>query len=205
VAADSTSQLQGLIDRMLAGDDRARDELIDCAYQRLLRLARKKFKGFERVRPLADTGDVLHGSLIGLRQALQAKPPTSVVEFFSLAAKHMRWELLDLVKRLDREERPDRKQDTPGQADSSVNNPPLADPAAASSDSPSALAFWTEFHGAVEALPEMDRAVFELLYYHEMEQGEAASLLGIDERTVRRHWVSARRQLGAFLRRGEEA
>src|SRR5579859_5507096 len=63
VASDSTWQLQGLIDRMLGADDRAPDALIDCAYQRLLRLAQKKLKGFERVRSLADAGDILHGGL----------------------------------------------------------------------------------------------------------------------------------------------
>jgi RNA polymerase sigma-70 factor (ECF subfamily) len=204
VAEDSTTQLQGLIDRLLLGDEQAHDELIDRAYQRLLRLARKKFKSFERVRPLADTGDVLHGSLTGLRQALRAKPPTSVVEFFSLAAKHLRWELLDLAKSIDREERPDWQHDTSGQADSSVNTPPI-ERVAASSDSPSVLAFWTEFHEAVEALPEMDRIVFELLHYHDVRQVEAASLLKVDERTIRRHWLAAKRRLGAFLRRAEEA
>jgi DNA-directed RNA polymerase specialized sigma24 family protein len=41
--------------------------------------------------------------------------------------------------------------------------------------------------------------VFELLYYQELTQAEAATLLDVAEITVRRRWFGARRRLGAFL------
>jgi RNA polymerase sigma-70 factor (ECF subfamily) len=65
--------------------------------------------------------------------------------------------------------------------------------------SPSQLARWTEFHEAVEKLPEKERQVFELLYYQDLTQAEAAKMLQVAEITVRRHWLAARRRLGAFL------
>jgi RNA polymerase sigma-70 factor (ECF subfamily) len=65
---------------------------------------------------------------------------------------------------------------------------------------PLALTFWTEFHQTVEGLPDLERKVFELLWYQEMPQAEAAALLHVSESTIRRHWLSARRQLGAFLK-----
>src|SRR5579871_4978787 len=99
MAADSTTQLQGLIDRMSAGDVSARNELIGRAYERLRRLAHKMLQNFPRVRSFEDTGDVLHDSLPRLSRALESVPPASVAEFFHLAGRQMRWELLDLVQR----------------------------------------------------------------------------------------------------------
>ena len=40
----------------------------------------------------------------------------------------------------------------------------------------------------------------ELLWYQEMTQAEAAAVLQVAKSTVRRHWLAARRRLGAFLR-----
>jgi len=99
MAADSTSQLQSIIERMAGGDAAARDELISRAYRRLHRLAHKMLENFPRLRPFEDTDDLLHDSLPRLARALQSVPPDSVSEFFGLACRQMRWELLDLVER----------------------------------------------------------------------------------------------------------
>jgi RNA polymerase sigma factor (sigma-70 family) len=60
------------------------------------------------------------------------------------------------------------------------------------SDDPGRLAAWSEFHRQVELLPPEDREVFDLLWYQELSQAEAAALLNISERTVKRRWQSAR-------------
>jgi RNA polymerase sigma factor (sigma-70 family) len=52
----------------------------------------------------------------------------------------------------------------------------------------------------VEALPIQEREVFSLVWYHELTQAEAAEILQCAEITVRRHWLEARRRLGAVLR-----
>lgn len=200
MAADSTTQLQGLIDRMAAGDHSARDELIGRAYARLLRLAHKMLQGFPRVHSFEDTGDVLHDSLPRLTRALEAVPPASVAEFFRLASRQMRWELLDLVQRYAGSAVPGG-QPAAGAEDNSSSTPPEEKPT--TTDNPPALASWTEFHRAVGALPEKEREVFELLWYQEMTQAEAAAVLHVAEITVRRHWLAARRRLGTFLK-GEQ-
>jgi RNA polymerase sigma-70 factor (ECF subfamily) len=197
MAADSTTQLQGFLDRMAAGDVAARGELIGRAYARLRRLAHKMLKGFPRVRSFEDTGDVLHDSLARLLRALEAVPPASVAEFFRIASRQIRWELLDLVQRYRKQQGPGGNH-SPGLAnDSSQSTPPVE--AGTSTDNPSALAVWTEFHEQVEALPEKEREVFELLWYQEMTQAEAAAVLNMAESTVRRHWLAARRRLGTCL------
>jgi RNA polymerase sigma factor (sigma-70 family) len=193
MAGDSTAQLQGLIDRLAAGDRSARDELVSRAYDRLRRLAHRMLQGFPDVRALEDSGDVLHDSLPRLTRALEAVPPASVAEFFRLASRQMRWELLDLVQRHSR----GGKHPVAGVA--GLQSTPRED-VPTTTYSPASLAFWTEFHEAVVALPERERDVFELLWYQEVTQAEAAAILHVSESTVRRSWLAARRRLGSLLR-----
>ena len=56
-------------------------------------------------------------------------------------------------------------------------------------EDPANLAAWAEFHAQVEHLPEEQREVFDLLWYQELSQAEAATLLGVSERTVKRRWA----------------
>ena len=51
---------------------------------------------------------------------------------------------------------------------------------------------WTEFHEAAARLPDDLRAVFDLLWYQELSQAEAAALLGVAVPTVKRRWLKAR-------------
>jgi RNA polymerase sigma-70 factor (ECF subfamily) len=58
---------------------------------------------------------------------------------------------------------------------------------------------WTEFHEAVARLPDDLRAVFDLLWYQETPQAEAAALLGIAVPTVKLRWMKARLQVQQAL------
>ena len=55
------------------------------------------------------------------------------------------------------------------------------------------------FHEAIDKLPEREREVTELIWYHGMSQQDAAEALEVDERTVRRRWRSARLALSQLL------
>lgn len=54
----------------------------------------------------------------------------------------------------------------------------------------------------MEALPEEEREVVNLLWYEGMSQPEAADLLGISSRTVLRRWHAARLKLFQVLHDG---
>jgi DNA-directed RNA polymerase specialized sigma24 family protein len=58
---------------------------------------------------------------------------------------------------------------------------------------------WTEFHEVVGRLPDDLRAVFDLLWYQELSQAEAAALLGIAVPTVKLRWMKARVQVQQAL------
>jgi RNA polymerase sigma-70 factor (ECF subfamily) len=190
MADDSTTQLQGVIDRMRAGDPAARDELINRSYQRLHRLAHRMLQGFPGVRPLEDTGDVLHGALRRLIRALEAVPLASPAHFFNLASKQIRWELLDLAQQVRKRERGGLDPLPAGQVLEGTSQAPREQ--SDTTHEPRRLEAWREFHEQVERLPEEERAVFDLLWYQELTQAEAAAVLDVSVGTVRRRWMSAR-------------
>ena len=83
-----------------------------------------------------------------------------------------------------------------------TTNSPGVNPAA-ETDGPATLAEWTEFHQHVESLPDEDREVFELTFYHGLSQAEIAAMLDISVRTVKRRWQDARIKLNE-MRGGEK-
>ena len=59
-------------------------------------------------------------------------------------------------------------------------------------EQPEDLEGWSAFHAQVEALPDEEREVVGLLFYEGLTQQEAATVLGVSLRTVKRRWQSAR-------------
>jgi len=192
MSTDSTTQLQGWIDRLNAGDETAFDELIKHAYLRLQRLTQRMLRDFPRVHELESTGDVLHRAYPRLRKALREVPLTTAREFLRLAALKIRQELIDLARHYfgPQGEAAHRAAALPPISTESAAVP--ADDRADSTHEPSRLLDWSEFHQCVEALPPSEREVFNLLWYHGMTQAEAAAVLDVSVPTVKRWWLSAR-------------
>jgi RNA polymerase sigma factor (sigma-70 family) len=206
IPSGQSVQIQGWLDRLQAGDESARNKLIDCACQRLERLTRKMLRGYERVHRWEQTGDVLQNALLRLYRALSETRPASVTDFFRLAAVAIRRELLDLAKHYY------GPRGLGANHVSVARNRPADDESPAAweqvhHDEPRHLAAWTEFHQQVARLPDEERALFDLLWYQELSQAEAAALLNISERTVKRRWAAARlhlqEALGAWMPQGD--
>jgi RNA polymerase sigma-70 factor (ECF subfamily) len=185
-----TVLLQQWLNRLRAGDLRARDELLARVCHQLERQARKMLRRFPNVQPWAETGDVLQSALLRLFRGLQQmEPPSSMAQFYALAAQHMRRELLDLARHHCAAHRPGMQHASQLRAEGRAPEP--ADPG----DDPAELERWCRFHQEVEKLPVEEREVVGLLYYHGWQQAQAAGLLHITERTVRRRWRSAMARL----------
>jgi RNA polymerase sigma-70 factor (ECF subfamily) len=182
-----TVWLQRCIDHWRAGDHEAADRLFRVVGPRVERLARKMLRGFPTLRDHADTGDIIQGSLLRLLHTLRQLQPESMRHFFNLAAVHIRRELLDLARRYS-SMTPVRRT-TGGVSVESVSLGPLGQAAAPAEDDDFEL--WCRFHEAVERLPGDEREVVGLVFYHGWTQVQIADLLGVTERTVRRHWQSA--------------
>jgi RNA polymerase sigma-70 factor (ECF subfamily) len=192
----NTVQLHGLIDRMRAGDVAARDELLRAYYARLAELARQSLRTFPRLRRQEDTGDVLHPALLRLLRALDEVRPESTRAFLGLAALQIRRELLNLVRSHRDAAGPDTRCECCAAAKAETPAPPdVPDPEA----DPRDMDKWTAFHEGVERLPGEECEVVSLVYYHGLGHDEAAEILGVSRRTVKRRWEAAMMRLHQFL------
>lgn len=195
------TDLQSLLERVNAGGDTARqawNELICQTHNRLLRLARRIFYGdFPNLRNNHQTNSILHQAVIRLDRALESVHPATMSDFFRLSAQHMRWVLLDLARERRREA--GRERVDPGYGDDSQERAGAGHEPSDDTYEPGRLAEWGEIHERIEALPEKERAVVELLWYQGLTQAEAAAVLGVSERTIKYRWRDARVKLGAAL------
>lgn len=151
-------------------------DLLDRAACRLHRLcATVLHRGYPRLTrpPLNVRSEEMLGAVVErLLKALREARPTSVRQFFSLAAQHTRWELNDLARRLDGEARGGEV------ADDRI-------PAPAGSDS-GLSPDCRRMIAAIEALPADEREAFDLVRVQGLTQVEAAEVLGVAVKTVKR-------------------
>jgi RNA polymerase sigma-70 factor (ECF subfamily) len=186
-------RIQSCIDRIRSGDESARDELLAHASERLTRLTRKMLRDFPGVHRWEQTDDVLQNAVLRLCRALGAVQPPTVADFFRLAAAQIRRELLDLARRYYGAEGLGAHHASIAGADQSLAAAG-PDPRDTTHD-PSRLAAWTDFHREVESLPAEEREAFDLLFYQGLSQAEAAVVLDVSERTIKRRWQAARLRL----------
>jgi RNA polymerase sigma factor (sigma-70 family) len=193
MATQTTERIEACLDRLRLGDFTARNELIAHACGRLQRLGHKLFADFAGLRRWIDAEDVVQDASIRLARALDSVAPESPRQFFRLAALQIRRELLDLARHY---------RGNQGVAANHASWPgdsaaPL--PEDRSSADPARLAEWTEWHERLAELPEEEREAAELLWYHGLTQHEAAALLDVPLRTLKRRWQQARLRLSAEL------
>jgi RNA polymerase sigma factor (TIGR02999 family) len=184
-----SSLLQPLLAAAVQGDEAARQQLIHHAYERLRCLARLILNAdFPRLKAspaLLDTTDVVNQTALALFQALAEIQPRTTQDFFCVAAQRIRWMLLDQAKQTDQRARLLHEHAVPEATPDREQSGPV---------------ILSALYEQIEALPEKERNVVDLLYFHGMTQPEAAVVLGITERSVRRYWVSARVKLASALK-----
>src|SRR5215470_10671471 len=158
-------------------------ELLERAAGRLrLLCASFLYKSYPRLtRPPVnmEADDLLGGVVAGLLTALQATRPPTVRRIFALANQHMRWQLNDLARRLD--ERPAAA----ALAESGVADLPMSTASGLSPDARRMLE-------VIEGLPEDEREVFDLVGIQGLTHAEAATVVGVSEKTVQRRLNRAR-------------
>jgi RNA polymerase sigma factor (sigma-70 family) len=187
-----TTHMRTLLERLQAGDLEARNDLLNAIAGRLERLARKMLRGFPTVRTQEQTDDVLQRASMRLLRALKDVQPKDTRQFFGLAAEQMRRVLLDLARRI-------RKLPPAGQDVFSLDKELQAP-----TEPPEELERWTAFHKAVANLPNEEREVVALIFYHAWKQREVAEVLQISLRTVNRLWQLAQIKLRRKLREEQD-
>ncbi len=183
-----------LLHRLRSGDEEARGDLIGHACGRLRCLASRMLRGYPGVRRWEQTDDVLQGALMRLSNALQTERPENSLHFRRLAALQIRRELLDLVDRHLGPNRHGAHHHTDGRGAADDPDGALARQPGRACE-PSSPAEWAEFLERVRALPEEEQDVFGLLWVDGLTQEQAAVVLQVSLRTLKRRWQSARLRL----------
>lgn len=193
----------GFVDRLRAGDETARAELLNAACERLERMTRKMKRDYPALLRWEQTEDVSQNAALRLYQALAAVEVHDARHFFRLAAVQIRRELIDLARHYHGPHGIAANHFTQGAAcENRSQAAPAYDRAEVTQD-PQRIAEWAEMHTQIEGLPDEDREVFDLLWYSQLEQEEAADILQISVRQVKRRWRDAKLRLheqlgGAF-------
>lgn len=191
--SEITIGIERCLSQLRDGDLTVRGELLNYANQRLFSMTRKMKRGYERVGRWEQTDDIVQNAALRLYESLHEVPITDVRHFFRLAALQIRRELIDLCRHyhgprgMGANHFTQRRQGASGDSE----QPQLYDRAEISED-PRRMQDWADFHASVQNLPEREREVVDLLWYHELTQEEAAQLLGISSRHVKRLWRNAR-------------
>src|SRR5262245_32448617 len=204
VSDESTAVLQGFLEQAISGDVAARQRLLELTRDRLMRHARRFLHGrYARLEPFAQTDDVVQQLYLKILRNqdrfwvnARGEPVRTLAEFFGHTSAWMRDVLCDqLRKAYGRDDnRPAALPLDGGPSDTG----PRFDPFTTTADGEK-LRRWTEFHEAAARLPDELRAVFDLLWYQEMSQAEAAALLGLAVPTVKVRWMKARLQVQQAL------
>jgi RNA polymerase sigma factor (sigma-70 family) len=194
---DSTAVLQGHLGRAVAGDAEARQRLLELSRDRLMCHARRLLHGrYARLEPFAQTDDVVQQVYLKILQNqdrfwvnADGEPVQTLAEFFGDTSAWVRDVPCDqLRKEYGRDgNRPVVQRQDGGPSDTG----PRYEPSSSTLDAEK-VRRWTEFHEAAARLPGDLRAVFDLLWYQEMSQAEAAALLGVAVPTVKLRWMKAR-------------
>jgi RNA polymerase sigma factor (sigma-70 family) len=178
MAEQTTAVIQRYLDA-LAGDAPAEPvirDLLDRAVCRLHLLCNtllhRHYPRLTRPPLNLQTDELVSAVVERLLKALREARPESVRHFFVLATRHMRWELNDLARRLDKE---------PSAVEFLEGLVP-APQSSGSGLSPTAR----RILDGIDELPEDDREALSLVRLQGMTHAEAAELLGVSDKTIQR-------------------
>jgi RNA polymerase sigma factor (TIGR02999 family) len=158
-------------------------------YRELKRVARARLSGGGR-NTLMDTSVLLHESFMRMQQA-RGVVLKDRAHFMAYAATTMRSVVIDFVRRRNAERRG-------GKVEVLTIDTEVAEQLGAHDDEIVAV------HEALDVLKQVDPKLVQLVemrYFAGLTEAEAASALGVTDRTVRRHWERARLMLAEILRR----
>jgi RNA polymerase sigma factor (sigma-70 family) len=184
-----TTQVGECLDRLRAGDPRARDLIVALCQTRLRVLVQRMLRRFPGVRRWEQTDDVCQDVSLELWKALGSIPLDSPAAVLKIAYTKVKRKLIDRARKYAG---------------------PLSDAANHATDLPQeggrgemlhrhavdrsrdGLDRWTAFQNAIESLPSDEQEVFHLVWFLGATQKEIADVMGTSPRTVKRLWQRAR-------------
>ncbi len=176
----SGEDITALLRELQAGDGRALDRLTPLLYDELRRIARHKLR-FERANHTLNTTALVHEAYL---QLVKQEDTTwqSRVHFMAVASKVMRRILLTYAERRRAQKRGGGRQKVPLEDIHAVITDERADELIALDEALDRLA----------AFDEKGAQMVQYRFFGGLTQKEIGEVMGMSERTVRRHWVVAK-------------
>jgi RNA polymerase sigma-70 factor (ECF subfamily) len=174
----TTAVVQHYLDA-LAGDAPAEPIIRELLGRSVLRLERlcanllhRHYPRLTRPPMNMESAEMVGGVVEGLLKAMNTVRPQTVRQFFALVNQHMRWQLNDLARRLDKQP-----------AFVELREEFLVAPASSGSGiTPDGRRMLS----AIDNLPEDAREAFELVRFQGLTQVEVAEVLNVSTKTVQR-------------------
>lgn len=173
--------------RLAVPDLQAAEALFDELYQRLRRLARSHLRRNEPIT-LLDTTGLVHESYLRLARGMPG-PFADREHFLRSASRVMRFVVVDFIRRRHAQARG-------GQVMKVTLDTEVGDSLTLHD------AQMIRLHEALEDLVRIDErlaSIVEMRCYAGLDEAEIAAALGVNVRTVRRHWLKARTLLKAAM------
>src|SRR5579871_3255514 len=193
----TTERLQHALDRLNAGDNKARNDLIDFVAKRVGRIAGSMLRG-HAVHRWEETGDLQQAALIRLNHYLSGDTPTSANHFLCLARWHTRNALRDMARHYFGPEGMGANHSTDGKGRD--EGKPRVEQKRAPGDFVNRMMVLE----LIQNLPPEERKTVDFLFFDGLSQKEVAAELGKGVRSVKRLWQKAKLQLRAWMI-GEES
>jgi len=194
----TTSQLiEACLSRLAAGDNTAWDELITHAFNRLLALCRTTVhKELAKPNPLITPNAVLAEAYKKLATAMKNPKvqPKNAEEFLGLAARNIRWQLLDMIRQL-----------TPPPVDARFfdahpDGRGISEVLEKREMAVKEQERWRLLNETLDTLPENEREIFDLHWTQGLSEYEIAERLGKTRNEVDGIWRKVKRKIGAVLK-----
>lgn len=181
------SGLQESLAALAAGDQGARDRIVELCSDRLRLMVERMLRRFPNVGRWEQDDDVFQEAMIRFLQALRNMTFDSPRDVMAIAATQVKRVLLDMARHHG------------GPLSDAANHASVGcgeyDPLAGAAAGVSPLEHWTALHDAIERLPQPQREVFHLVWFIGADRETVARLLGRSVRTVKRYWRDAREQI----------
>jgi hypothetical protein len=190
-------QSQDLINHAISEDSKASFGLLYHACEQFWKLTHKTFRAFSRPQSSEQTDVVLRNAMIRLHRALSEAKVESVRQFFNLAAKQGRRELLDLENHYSGPNGIGKTRHTDSWS-SGVTDGCLT----VAISAPKNFERWLEFHYQVEKLPPEHQEIANLVVYQGLKQETAAKLMGLRLRAFRRRWQLVKMRISQEMQDG---
>jgi RNA polymerase sigma-70 factor, ECF subfamily len=182
----SAGEITALLAAMKSGDPRAESNLLALVYQELNRLAQRQMRRERPGHTLQPTALVNEAYIRLMGQ--DGKSWNNRAHFFATAAVVMRRILVDHARQRGAAKRPEAKHRVDIEDVHPATAPPIEE----------MLALDEGLNQLAKLNPRQARIV-EMIYFGGLTEEEAAEVLGISVRTVKRDWQAARAWLHVLL------